>query len=366
MLTGWERSAGPPSRRPAPPDAIVSFLDTATLPTVAMLDATREAVLGDDVYGQDPTVRELERLAAGLLGHEAAVLMPSGTMANLVALMVHCRPGDEVVVEAFAHLVWAESGGMAAVAGCMPLLVEGERGILRSELIERHLRPSDQHNPRTTLVCVENTHNRAGGTITTPTVMRELRELCDARGLALHVDGARLFNAAVALGVPAAELATTADSVSVALSKGLSAPVGSVLVGSGGFIAQARRARKLLGGGMRQAGGIAAAGIVALRDGVTRLSEDHRFARVLANRLAAFPALRVDPDAVETNIVLCDVAGSGLDGRAFATALMERGVHASPRPPHAVRFVTHRLIGGPEVELLIAAIEDVLAAQGMR
>jgi threonine aldolase len=220
---------------------LISFYDTSTLPTQEMLDAIASAPLGDDVYGQDPTVNELEAVAAGLMGKEAAVLMPSGTMANLAAVLSWTRPSDEVVLEAEAHLLYYEAGGISGVAGCVPLGVPGERGVLRAEEVQRHLRQPDLHYPVTRLLCVENTHNRAGGTITPPAVMKELRELCDAHQLALHVDGARIFNAAVALDIPAADLVADADSVFFALSKGLSAPVGAVLAGSADFVGRARR-----------------------------------------------------------------------------------------------------------------------------
>jgi threonine aldolase len=270
---------------------VISFNDTSTLPTQDMLDAIARAPLGDDVFGLDPTVNELEAVAAGLMGKEAAVLMPSGTMANLAAVLSWTHPADEVVLEAEAHLLYYEAGGISAVAGCVPLGVPGDRGVLRAEEVERHLRHPDQHYPLTRLLCVENTHNRAGGTVTPVAVMKELRELCDAHQLALHVDGARIFNAAVALDIPAAELAADADSVFFALSKGLSAPVGAVLAGPAEFVGRARRARKMLGGGMRQAGIIAAAGLVALRTGIGRLRDDHEQARSLAAKLAALPGL---------------------------------------------------------------------------
>ena len=340
---------------------LISFLDTATLPNEEMLDAMRGAELGDDVYGQDPTMPRLEAMTAELLGKEAAVFVPSGTMANVIALRVHCRSGDEVVTEAESHIVWAEAGGLAAIAGCMPLLVEGERGVLEAELVEAALRPNDQHHPRTRLVCVENTHNRAGGTVTGPESMAALRELCDERGLVLHVDGARLFNASVALGIPAADLARDADSVTIALSKGLGAPVGSVLAGSEEFVADARRARKLLGGAMRQVGGLAAAGIVALTDGLARLGEDHERAAEIAWCLDALPIVVVDPGAVETNILHVDATPMGIGGRELANGLMERGIHVSPRPTDSIRLVTHRGIGDAEVQRLIEALEEIAA-----
>jgi threonine aldolase len=336
---------------------VISFYDTSTLPTPEMLDAIASARLGDDVYGLDPTVNELEALAAQLMGKQAAVLMPSGTMANLAAVLTWTQPGDEVVLEAEAHLVYYEAGGIAAVAGCLPLGVPGSRGVLRAEEVERHLRRPDQHYPATTLLCVENTHNRAGGTITPVAVMKELRELCDAHRLALHVDGARIFNASVALDVPAADLVADADSVSFSLSKGLSAPVGALLAGPTEFVALARRARKMLGGGMRQAGIIAAAGLVALRTGIDRLREDHEQARRLAAKLAALPGLIVAP--VETNFVMIDTAVWGIGAAQLVAELKSRAIEASARPPHTVRFVTHRLVGDAEADVLVAALQGI-------
>lgn len=336
---------------------MISFYDTSTLPTREMIDAISSAHLGDDVYGQDPTVNELEAVAAGMMGKEAAVLMPSGTMANLAAVMSWTRPADEVVLEAEAHLLYYEAGGISGVAGCIPLPVPGDRGVLRAEEVERRLRKPDQHYPVTTLLCVENTHNRAGGTITPVAVMKELRQLCDARRLALHVDGARIFNASVALDTPAAELVADADSVSFALSKGLSAPVGALLAGSADFVGRARRARKMLGGGMRQAGIIAAAGLVGLRTGVGRLHEDHEQAQRLAAKLAALPGLTVSP--VETNFVMIDTGHWGIGAAQLVAELKSRGIAASSRPPHTVRFVTHRQVGDAEADILVAALRDI-------
>ncbi len=338
---------------------MISFYDTSTLPTQQMLDAIASAPLGDDVYGLDPSVNELEAVAAGLMGKEAAVLMPSGTMANLAAVLSWTRPADEVVLEAGAHLLYYEAGGISGVAGCVPLAVPGHRGVLRAADVQRHLRKPDLHYPVTTLLCVENTHNRAGGTVTPVAVMQELRELCDARAMRLHVDGARIFNAAVALDIPAAELVADADSVCFALSKGLSAPVGAVLAGSADFIGRARRARKMLGGGMRQAGIIAAAGLVALRTGISRLREDHEQARSLAVRLAGLPGLRVSPETIETNFVMIDTENWGIGAAELVTELKARGIAASSRPPFTVRFVTHRLIGDAEADALVAALRDI-------
>jgi threonine aldolase len=338
---------------------VISFYDTSTLPTQDMLDAITSASLGDDAYGLDPTVNELEAVAAGLMGKEAAVLMPSGTMANLAAVLSWTRPADMVVLEAEAHLLYHEADGISGVAGCVPLGVPGDRGVLRAQEVERHLRRPDQQDPVTTLLCVENTHNRAGGTITPVAAMKELRELCDAQHLALHVDGARIFNASVALDIPAAELVADADSVAFSLSKGLSAPVGALLAGSADFVGRARRARKMLGGGMRQAGIIAAAGLVALRTGIDRLREDHDQARSLAAKLAELPALRVDPDAVETNFVMIDTENWGIGATQLVQRLESRGITASARPPYTVRFVTHRLVGNAEADILVAALREI-------
>ncbi|MGH2985165.1 MAG: threonine aldolase family protein [Solirubrobacterales bacterium] len=340
---------------------MISFYDTSTLPTEEMREAMRTAPLGDDVYGLDPTVNELEALAAEALGKEASVFMPSGTLANLAALLAHVRRGDEVVLEQDAHVVYYEAGGIAAVAGCMPLLVKGERGVIHPELIEPVLRRANVHYPPTSLIWVENTHNRAGGTITRPEVMEELRELADRRRLRLHVDGARLFHAAVALGAPASDLVAHADSVSFSLSKGLSAPVGSLLAGSTEFVASARRARKMLGGGMRQAGVVAAAGIVALRSGIHRLADDHARARDIAHRLSAIRGLAVDPSDVETNMVLVDTSGSGIPAAEVVQRLRaDHDIRASATRPYSVRFVTHRQIGGAEVTALADALTETV------
>jgi threonine aldolase len=353
FLTGFIRVV--PTLRVNP---VISFYDTATLPTQEMLDAIAMAPLGDDVYGEDPTVNELETVAATLLGKEAAALMPSGTMANLAAVLSWTRPGDEVVVEAEAHLIYYESGGISAVASCIPLPVPAEGGVLRADEVERRLRAPNIHYPVTSLLCVENTHNRAGGTITPVAVMKELRDLCNRHHLALHVDGARLFNASVALGVPAAELVADADSVFISLSKGLSAPVGAVLAGTAAFVARARRARKMLGGGMRQAGIIAAAGLVALNSGIERLREDHDRARRLAARISELPGLNVNPH-IETNFVMVDTSGWATTAEQLVAELKRRGIRASSRPPFTVRFVTHRLIGDAEEDALVEALRVI-------
>jgi threonine aldolase len=340
--------------------AELSFYDTSTVPTDAMRDAMRDARVGDDMYGGDPTVNELEAEVATLLGKQASLLVPSGTMANLIALMVLCRAGDEVIVEQEAHAVYYEAGGMAALANVMPRCVPGEHGVLRADLVEPYLRSPNQHYPRTTLLMVENTHNRAGGTVTTAADMAGLRALCDQHGLSLHIDGARLPNAAVALGVPLATLAEAADSVTICLSKGLSAPVGSVIAGSGEYIAEARRARKLLGGAMRQVGVVAAAGLVAIREQLPRLADDHRAAAELAAALGGIDGLKVDAPAIRTNMVMVDSSAAGLPAGDLVKRLADVGIKASARPPWQTRFVTHRGIRAPEVERLVEALRAIV------
>lgn len=341
--------------------SLVSFFDTATEPTEAMREAMRAAPVGDDVYGRDPTVRALEERSAALVGKERAVFLPSGTMANLAAIMAHTRRGDAVLLEAQSHIARAETGGVAVVAGCMPLEVRGRRGVLHVADVEARLAPPDQHRPIPRLLCVENTHNRAGGTVTPPEAMAELRACCDRWDLRLHVDGARLFNAAVALDVPPAALAADADSVCFALSKGLGAPAGSLLAGTEEFVAAARRIRKLLGGGMRQVGVLAAAGLVALDGWRQRLAEDHRRAARLAQRLASLPGVIVDPETIVTNIVFCELEPGGASAAELVEWLLVRGISCSATSAHGLRFVVHGQIGDLHVEGLVEALAEGLA-----
>jgi threonine aldolase len=342
----------------------LSFYDTATEPTEAMRDAMRAAPVGDDVYGHDPTVNELEERGADLLGKEAAVFMPSGTMANLAAVMAHTSRGDAVLLEARSHLARAEAGGLAVVAGCMPMPVDGDRGILGPRHVEPHLEPPDDHRAPVRLVCVENTHNRAGGTVTPPEVMRQLRDLCDGWDVRIHVDGARVLNAAVALGVVPSALAADADSVCFALSKALGAPVGSLLLGSRRFVATARRNRKLLGGGMRQAGVVAAAAIVALEDWRRRLEEDHRRAARLADLLDALPGVATKPRPVPTNIVYCHIDGTGLLAQEVAERLLERDIFCAATSRGTLRFVTHCQIGDDDLARLATALGEIIEEGG--
>ncbi|HEV8338159.1 MAG TPA: low-specificity L-threonine aldolase [bacterium] len=330
--------------------------DTVTQPTEAMREAMRRAEVGDDQWGEDPTVRRLEEMAADRLGKEAALFVPSGTMANLAAVLSHTRRGDEVIVEARAHTYLTEAGGMSAVGGVIPRPVAGERGMISAPQVEALVRPPNVHFAPTRLLCLENTHNRAGGTVMTPAQTSEVAAAARRHGLSVHLDGARIFNAAVALGADPRALTRDVDSVMFCVSKGLSAPVGSLLAGEAAFIARARAARQMLGGAMRQAGVIAAAGIVALESMVERLAEDHRRARVLAHRLADLPGVRVDPAAVQTNIIMLEVD--------HAPTVVERlAVHrvlAHGLDRRTIRLVTHRHIGDVEVERAAEIFRQVM------
>ncbi len=336
--------------------------DTVTLPTPAMRQAMFEADLGDDVYGEDPTVNRLEALAAERLGKEAAMFVPSGTMGNLSSLLTHCGRGDEAIMGNSAHTFLFEAGGSAALGGIHPRTLPNQAdGTLRLEEIEAAIRPDNPHFPRTRLICLENTHNRCGGAVLRPAYMAQVRALADRHGLAIHLDGARLFNAAVALGVEASALARDADSVTFCLSKGLSAPVGSLVCGSQAFVQEARRMRKVLGGGMRQAGVLAAAGIVALETMVDRLAADHANAQDLAQGLAALPGVVLDPEQVETNIVIFALAPEAISPQALATGLGQRGVKLSPIGGRKLRAVTHQGIDAEDIDRALAAAREVMA-----
>jgi len=333
--------------------------DTVTLPTEEMLEAIRNARLGDDGFGEDPTVNELEALAAKKMGKEAALLVPSGTQGNLVSILSHTKRGDEVILEADAHIYHYELGGLSAIAGVLPRLVKGEMGVPAPEDIEEAIRPLDPIFPKTTLLCLENTHNLAGGTCMTPSQTRKLCEVAAKHGLNVHLDGARIFNAAVALGVDVRELVAPVDSVMFCLSKGLSAPVGSLVVGSSSFIDRARRMRKMLGGGMRQAGIIAAAGLVALEKMVDRLREDHANARLLAEGLAKIDGIKIDLRRVQTNIVMFDVSDLGLSGREFVEMLLNYGVKALTLRGNVIRMVTHRGIVREDILETLDAVNEI-------
>jgi threonine aldolase len=336
--------------------------DTVTLPTPAMRQAIFEAELGDDVYGEDPTVNRLEAMAAERLGKEAAVFVPTGTMANLVCLLTHCARGDEAIMGHLAHTFLFEAGSSAAVGGIHPHTVPNQPdGTLNLDDVRAAIRdPDNEHEPRSRLVCLENTHNRCGGAVLTPSYMAQVRALADQHSLAIHLDGARVFNAAVALGVPASTLVRDADSVSFCLSKGLSAPVGSLVCGPAAFIQRARRQRKMLGGGMRQAGVLAAAGIVALETMVDRLADDHANARRLAEGLARLPGIILDPARVVTNIVIFELAADALSPADLIAGLAERAVKLGDIGGRKFRAVTHYGLEASDIDYSLAAFQAVI------
>jgi threonine aldolase len=338
--------------------------DTFTLPNPEMLAAVQNAALGDDVYGEDPTVRRLEELTSELVGKEAACLMPSGTMANLAALLAHCSRGGMVLAGDQSDIYVYEAGGGSVLGGMVLAPVRTERdGSLALDALEGAM-PQDRADPQFSipeLVCVENTHNRSGGTPLPPERLREVVDFARMWQLRVHVDGARLFNAAVALDVPAADLVRDADSVQLCLSKGLSAPVGSMLAGGAPFIAGARRWRKMLGGGMRQAGIVAAAGIVALESMIDRLHEDHATARRLAEGLDEIPGIEVRPQEHRTNIVMFRVTRDGLTHAEFLARAQKRGVMVAELGRNQIRAVTHRHVTRADVDDALEVIADVIA-----
>ncbi len=334
--------------------------DTLTLPTQEMLQSIATARLGDDSRDGDPTVVELEHLAASLLGKEAALLTVSGTMSNLLALRTHCEAGASAIVEESAHLYGMEFGGLAAACGLLVLPVPGCRGAMDLAALGLAVRKAAAGFPARGIVCLENTHNAAGGTVIPLDHLGRCADIAHAAGLPVHLDGARIFNAAIALGVEAREVAAPADSVSCCLSKGLSAPVGSLLAGRRDFIDRARKVRRAIGGTMRQAGIIAAPGIVALKTLVTRLAEDHRHARLLGDRLAAVPGLRVDLETVQTNMVNVDVRELGIDAVTFARHLDALGVRGLPGLGTIVRFVTYRGITEEDIITAAGAVERIV------
>lgn len=337
--------------------------DTVTLPTPAMREAMYRAEVGDDVYGEDPTTNRLEAMAAERLGKEAALFVASGTMGNLVALLTHCGRGDEVILGDRSHTLLFEAGGSASLGGIHHYAVPNQPdGTLRLEDIEAAIRPDNEHYPRTRLLCLENTHNRCGGAVLSVAYTDGACELAHDHGLRVHIDGARIWNAAVALGVPAGNLVRSADSVSFCLSKGLSAPVGSLLCGSAAFVAEARRWRKAVGGGMRQCGVIAAAGIVALEQMVDRLAEDHANARQFAEGIATVPGIEIDPTRVETDIVIFGVDSQWMPASQLVGALRARGVQVSATGPVHIRAVTHYGISAADVDTAVAAVREAMEA----
>jgi len=336
--------------------------DTITRPTPAMRRAMAEAEVGDDVFGEDPTVNRLEEIAAKRLGKEAALFVVSGTMGNLVSLLTHCGRGDEVLLGDRSHTFFYEQGGSSGLGGIHPRTLPNQLdGTLDLRHVEEAIRPDNVHFPRTRLIVLENTHNRCNGSPLTPEYMRSVGKIARRHNLKIHVDGARIFNAAVALGLEASDLVSEADSITFCLSKGLSAPVGSVVCGNRDFITEARRARKVVGGGMRQAGILAAAGIVAMTGMVDRLAEDHDNARRLAKGLADIEGLSVDPGSVQTNIVYMNITRDALLSGDLAELLGREGLLLLPTGPQQLRAVTNYHITEDDVDyaagLILKAME---------
>ncbi len=334
--------------------------DTVTRPTSAMRKAMSEAEVGDDVFGEDPTVNALQEKVANLLGKEAALFVPSGTMANQLSIKSHTQPGDEVIIETSSHPYNFEGGAGAALSGIQFQCLKGVRGILDASQIEEAIRPADHHFPVTKLICLENTHNRGGGSIYPLEKMAEIYRLTKSKGLLLHLDGARLWNASVATGIKPGEYAQWADSVSVCLSKGLGAPIGSLVAGSKPFIDRVHRFRKMFGGGMRQVGIIAAAGIYALNHHLERLKEDHHNAKRLAVGMKEFKGVSIDPKHVETNIVIFDVTDTGMTGAQVAEAMKKERVLIHAFGKTQIRLVTHLDVSSEDIEIALKAFKKVL------
>ena len=331
--------------------------DTVTQPTAEMRQFMADAAVGDDVYGDDPTVNALESYVAELLGKEAAVYMPSGTMTNQIALRVQTEPGDEIVLEAEAHIYYYEGGAPAALSGVMCCLVQGEKGVFGAEDLRRVLRPSDSHFPQTKLVCLENTHNRGGGRVFPLSEIEAIAQVCRERSLRLHLDGARFWNACVATGISEAAYAEAFDTVSVCFSKGLGAPVGSALVSTREMMARARRFRKMFGGGMRQAGIIAAGALYGLKHHRERLGVDHENAKMLAVGLSQIQGIDLDLADVQTNMVVFQTEGSAPE---LVDRLLEKGVGMLAVGEHSVRAVTSLMVSRSQIEEAIGLVEVVL------
>jgi threonine aldolase len=342
---------------------IVDLLsDTVTRPTPAMRKAMAEAEVGDDVYGEDPTINRLQERAAQIFGREAALFVPSGSMGNLLAIKTWARPGMEVICEQRAHIYQYEMASMSAIAGCLPCTTPAPDGILSWDLIEPLIRPPMYYRSQTGLIELESTHNMQGGSVYPPEIIDDICDHARAAGIPVHLDGARIFNAATALGKSVAEITRKCDSVMFCLSKGLCAPVGSMLVGSRDFIEKARIGRKLLGGGMRQAGVLAAAGLLALEEMPKHLACDHNNARHLAEGLARIKGITLDPKKVVTNILIFDVRGTGRTAADLCAELAKRQVLCNPTAKYSVRMVTHHDVDRAGIDRALAAMSEVCAA----
>ncbi len=356
--------AGPELK--APQQTIDLRSDTVTKPSPEMRRAMFEAEVGDDVYGEDPTINRLEKRAAEVFGREAALFVPSGTMGNQIAIKLHTHHGQEIICEERAHIFEYEMAMMAHFSGVVPRTVWAQDGIVTWKHVEPKLKSKSYHGAKTGLVSVENTHNMAGGTVTPPGIFDELCDQAHAVGLPVHLDGARVFNASVALGIPVAQLTAKADTVMFCLSKGLGAPVGSLLVGSAELMDRARIYRKALGGGMRQAGILAAAGLIALEQGPQKLAEDHANAKFLAEGLARVGGIKIDPAKVQTNILMCEVSGTGMTSYELAQKLAARNILASGFGPQFIRFVTHLDVSREQCAQALEIIASTCGAKAQR
>jgi threonine aldolase len=345
-----------------PLDTVIDLRsDTVTRPTLAMRAAIQAAEVGDDVFSDDPTVNRLQEKVAALLGKEAALFVPSGTMSNQIAIKAHTQPGDELLCEAGSHIYNYEAGGPAVLSGVTCRTIEGDNGILDLSQLEDKIRPANEHLVRTRLVCLENTHNRGGGKIYPLEKIQAISSWAHGHGLSMHLDGARIWNAIVATGITAAEWAAPFDSVSVCFSKGLGAPIGSALVGRRDYIARGRLIRKLFGGGMRQAGVIAAAALFALENNVNRLADDHRNARIIAQALADTPGLRLDPPDIETNIIYFVIDTDLGSATEMTAALKQKGILVHATGPNTIRACTHLDVSAAQAERTADTIRKIVS-----
>lgn len=333
--------------------------DTVTLPTREMLDAILFAKLGDDVYREDQTVNSLEKLAAEKIGKEAALLVTSGTQANLISLMGNTKPGNLVILEAESHMLWYEVGGISRVAGLLPWPISSKMGALDPKKIEAEIHRKNIHFAEPAAICIENTHNRHGGTIISPSQIKAISEVAHSHGLKLYMDGARIFNASIGLKLDVKKLTENVDNMMFCLSKGLCCPIGSILVGTSEFIERARKLRKVLGGGMRQAGIIAAPGILALEKMIDRLEEDHRNAKCLAEGISRINGIQIDLSRIQTNIVIFEIGNLGISSDLFTSKLRENGILSLTMGKNKVRMVTHRGVKEYHVEIAIEEINKI-------
>jgi threonine aldolase len=347
----------------ATPIRIDLFSDTMTKPTLPMRQFMCGAEVGDEQKGEDPTVNLLQEMVANLLGKEAAVFLPSGTMCNQIAIKLHCRPGDEILLDRTAHPLNSEAGGPAVLAGAIVHGLQGERGVFTAEQLKAAVRPITRYQPKTRLLSVEQTANMGGGTIWPLQAIQEVCSVARERHLFTHMDGARLFNAVVATGISAEQYAAGFDSAWIDLSKGLGAPVGAVLAGSKDFILEAWQWKQRLGGAMRQAGIIAAAGVYALKNHVERLAEDHENARLLAEGLAGIPGILVNVKHVETNIVIFDPSGTGRSPQELLNHFAQHGLRMSPAPPARIRAVTHLDVSRSQIEEAVQIVRRCCETQ---